>query len=317
MFSDGIRPGGDLTELDEKSETRRSSRRSTSRGHKKSRSKGSSSGRGPIAASDIAKSLLPHEGLPNVCGFGPMEASLLIEKFQANSESIAFALNRNLRVYVKLVHYSPASDYVWNFRTQGMTAVGQDEIVILLIKNEDLPPRDIFEHLQGLYEQAGTRGQITDMGYSVILSGCKFLDSNDFGGFLFFRHTFQCLDGLDIPSSTDPFLFGVLITRWEMPWARVFPLRLLLRLGAESRYYPTPLWSWRARKTVYKEIGQTIMQVLCDFRNFSYSLPIIKGMVIHMEDKLTTVLIPQSSYAQIQKGTIFVKLLKSLRSSLA
>lgn len=316
MFSDGIRPGGDLTELDEKSETRRSSRRSTSRGHKKSRSKGSSSGRGPIAASDIAKSLLPHEGLPNVCGFGPMEASLLIEKFQA-SESIAFALNRNLRVYVKLVHYSPASDYVWNFRTQGMTAVGQDEIVILLIKNEDLPPRDIFEHLQGLYEQAGTRGQITDMGYSVILSGCKFLDSNDFGGFLFFRHTFQCLDGLDIPSSTDPFLFGVLITRWEMPWARVFPLRLLLRLGAESRYYPTPLWSWRARKTVYKEIGQTIMQVLCDFRNFSYSLPIIKGMVIHMEDKLTTVLIPQSSYAQIQKGTIFVKLLKSLRSSLA
>ena len=106
--------------------------------------------------------------------------------------------------------------------------------------------------------------------FRVILSGSTFLGSQDFGGFLYFRHTFQCLDGLDLPQS--PFLFGVLITRWEMPWARVFPLRLLLRLGAESRYYPTPLWSWRDRTSVYKEIGQTIMQVLCDFRNFTYSV---------------------------------------------
>ena len=169
---------------------------------------------------------------------------------------------------------SPVSDFVWNFKTQGMTAVGQDEIVILLVKksDEDLPPRDIFEHLQSLYEQSGNGAHVLDMGYSVILSGSRFLDSTDFGGFLFFRHTFQCLDGLDVPK--DPFLFGVLITRWEMPWARVFPLRLLLRLGAESRYYPTPLWSWRERSTVYKEIGQTIMQVLCVshfFLRFTYS----------------------------------------------
>jgi MAD (mothers against decapentaplegic) interacting protein len=82
----------------------------------------------------------------------------------------------------------------------------------------------------------------------------------------------------------------------------VFPLRLLLRLGAESRYYPSPLWSWRDRTTVYKEIGNTIMKLLSDFRNFTYSLPIIRGMVIHMEDKLTTVLIPQNNYAQIQKA---------------
>ena len=31
-----------------------------------------------------------------------------------------------------------------------------------------------------------------------------------------------------------------------------------------------------------------------DFRNFTYSLPIIRGMVIHMEDKLTTVIIPKN-----------------------
>lgn len=177
---------------------------------------------------------------------------------------------------------TPVSEFVWNFKTEGMNAVGQDEIVILLVKSpdEDVPPRDIFEHLQELYETAGTGAQVGDMGYSVILSGSKFLGSTDFGGFLYFRHsfqvwltmfnlsavvslndTFQCLDGLDLPK--EPFLFSVLITKWEMSWARVFPLRLLLRLGAESRYYPTPLWSWRERTTVYKEIGQTIMKVLC------------------------------------------------------
>ena len=297
MFSDGIRPGGDLTELDGSPETRRPSRRSGSRGHKKNRSRH----KGPIAASDVAKSLIPNEGLPYVSGQGHVESKDLVLKFLMQ-ESVPFTLNRNLRVYVKLLHYSPVSEFVWNFRTQGMTAVGQDEIVILLVKSpeEDVPPRDVFEHLQTLYEQAGRGGQVSDMGYSVILSGSTFLGSQDFGGFLYFRHTFQCLDGLDLPQS--PFLFGVLITRWEMPWARVFPLRLLLRLGAESRYYPTPLWSWRDRTTVYKEIGQTIMQVLCDFRNFTYSVPIIKGMVIHMEDKLTTVLIPKNSYSQIQKA---------------
>ncbi len=40
-------------------------------------------------------------------------------------------------------------------------------------------------------------------------------------------------------------LFGVLCLRPEMPWARVFPLRLMLRLGAEYRYYPAPLVSTR------------------------------------------------------------------------
>jgi MAD (mothers against decapentaplegic) interacting protein len=46
----------------------------------------------------------------------------------------------------------------------------------------------------------------------------------------------------------------------------------------------------------------TFFLFLQDFRNFTYSLPIIRGMVIHMEDKLTTVLIPQNNYAQIQKA---------------
>ena len=49
----------------------------------------------------------------------------------------------------------------------------------------------------------------------------------------------------DILLPPPPVLFAVLIMRWEIPWARVFPLRLMLRLGAEFRYYPSPLVSVR------------------------------------------------------------------------
>lgn len=59
-----------------------------------------------------------------------------------------------------------------------------------------------------------------------------------------------------------PCLVGVLLQRWEIPWAKVFPLRLLLRLGAEFRYYPCPLFSVRKRKPVFGEIGHTIINLL-------------------------------------------------------
>lgn len=59
----------------------------------------------------------------------------------------------------------------------------------------------------------------------------SFLGSKDHAGMLFFSPTCQPLDGLTLPPQ--PFLFGVLIQKLEVPWAKVFPLRLLLRLGAE------------------------------------------------------------------------------------
>ena len=60
---------------------------------------------------------------------------------------------------------------MWNFKTQGMTAVGQDEFAILLVKNpdENVPPRDIFEHLQSLYEQAGRGCHISGKYLFLIL----------------------------------------------------------------------------------------------------------------------------------------------------
>lgn len=58
----------------------------------------------------------------------------------------------------------------------------------------------------------------------------SFLGSKEHGGFLFLKQSFQPLDGLGLPQSF--FLFGVLIHKLEVPWAKVFPLRLVLSMGA-------------------------------------------------------------------------------------
>jgi MAD (mothers against decapentaplegic) interacting protein len=79
-------------------------------------------------------------------------------------------------------------------------------------------------------------------------------------------------------------------------------LRLVLRLGAEYRYYPCPLVSVRFRDAVYFELGHTIIRVLADFRNFAYSLPKVQGLTIHMQDNTTHVRFPKNRYNQVIKG---------------
>ena len=66
MFSDGIRPGGDLTELDGREGHRTLGRRPGSRG-KSGRRRGRGVA-GPVGAQDVAASMLPPEGLPLVSG---------------------------------------------------------------------------------------------------------------------------------------------------------------------------------------------------------------------------------------------------------
>lgn len=119
----------------------------------------------------------------------------------------------------------------------------------------------------------------------------NFLGSKEHGGFLYIRTTFQCLEKVNVPEN--PFLVAILIHRWEVPWAKIFPLRLMLRLGALHRYYPSPHVSVRGRNSVYAEIAQTIINFLADFRTYSYTLPTIHGMYIHMEERTTSMLIPR------------------------
>ncbi|KAF5284252.1 hypothetical protein FQR65_LT00252 [Abscondita terminalis] len=217
------------------------------------------------------------------------------------SEEMSFAIQSNLYVHVKIINMSCCiNKWAWCFTSQGLITVGQDEIVLLLefMDNEKMVPKDIFLHFNSIYLDAKRGTSIAEHGMSIHETN-NFLDSKNHIGFLYIRPTFQCLQNVIVPK--EPYLIGILIHRWEMPWAKIFPLRLILRLGAEYRYYPSPIISSRHRESVFVEIGHTIINLLADFRNFSYTLPNIRGLTIHMEEKNTTVTIPLNRYDQVLK----------------
>lgn len=84
--------------------------------------------------------------------------------------------------------------------------------------------------------------------------------------------------------------------------------------------------SIRNRPALFTDIGHTIISLLAvsdsfyvshnrglrillrndspnvifqDFRKYSYSLPSVRGLMIHMEDRLTTILLPRNRYDQV------------------
>ncbi|EDW72391.2 uncharacterized protein Dwil_GK20901 [Drosophila willistoni] len=233
----------------------------------------------------------------------------LVERLQ--HETLKFIVKNNFYVYVKIVNMSCCMNrWVLNFTTSGLHHVGNDELIILLEIKEpntnnkaeslEAVPRDVFQHLYEIYVEAeNARSGIHELAFSSPRKA-NFLGSREHGGFIYLRPTYQCLQGVIVPEN--PYLVAVLIHRHEVPWAKVLPLRLILRLGAQYRYYPCPLISVRNRESVYGEIAQTIINFLVDFRNYSYSLPAIRGLFIHMEDRQTTVLIPRHRQQDVIKA---------------
>ncbi|PSN56198.1 hypothetical protein C0J52_01424 [Blattella germanica] len=182
-----------------------------------------------------------------------------------------FAINRNLFVHIKILNLDCCVNRTcWCFTTSGMSCVGQDEIMIILecLPDETCIPKDIFRHLNTLYQDASRGNTVSELGHTVF-QGVPFLNSSDHGGFIYIRPSFQCLQKLIIPPS--PYLVAILVHRWETPWATVFPIRLMLRLGAEYRYYPCMLVSIRNRRPVYWEIGHTIINLLAVIRALNNS----------------------------------------------
>uniref|UniRef100_G3PWB9 Zinc finger FYVE-type containing 9 n=1 Tax=Gasterosteus aculeatus aculeatus TaxID=481459 RepID=G3PWB9_GASAC len=224
----------------------------------------------------------------------PSEIVLMQQLEEENPDPLVFVLNANLLAMVKLVNY--VNRKCWYMTTKGMHAVGQAEVVILLqcLPDEKTIPKDIFTHFVQLYQEA-LSGKHTITG-----STRSFLGSKEHGGFLYISPSFQSLQDLLLPNP--PYLFGILVQKWETPWAKVFPIRLMLRLGAEYRFYPCPLFSVRFRKPLFGETGHTIMNLLADFRNYQYTLPVVKGLVVDMEVKKTSIKIPSNRYNELMKA---------------
>lgn len=313
MFSDGIRPGGDLSDevvpsampgpprelgcRDGPAESLLQERR--------------------VVLSDIEGSLPPVALSASQRDLKlEDEADLMIVLQDPNVEPVAFALTRNLHVLVKIVTVEcGGARQCWNFCSRGLATLGVDEVVLLLERDagESRIPRDalrLYATLQGIGATGAHRGAVaggplmggggasTSMANVGAFQPLPFpegvLGSSDHGGFLLLPHMGQCLDGLVLPRP--PWLCAVLLQRLEMPWARLLPLRLLLRLGAEFEVYPYPMVSVRGRRSVYLEVGHTIMTVLLDFRNFQYQLASLSGLLVHLEGRQTTVRVPRNRY---------------------
>ncbi|KFQ32449.1 Zinc finger FYVE domain-containing protein 9 [Mesitornis unicolor] len=256
-----------------------------------------------------AMNLIPEDGLPPILiSTGvkgdyaveerPSQISVMQQLEDGGPDPLVFVLNANLLSMVKIVNY--VNRKCWCFTTKGMHAVGQSEIVVLLqcLPDEKCLPKDIFNHFVQLYRDALAGNVVGNLGHSFFSQ--SFLGSKEHGGFLYVAATYQSLQDLVLP--TPPYLFGILIQKWETPWAKVFPIRLMLRLGAEYRLYPCPLFSVRFRKPLFGETGHTIMNLLADFRNYQYTLPVVQGLVVDMEVRKTSIKIPSNRYNEMMKA---------------
>ncbi|RZC39224.1 DUF3480, FYVE, SARA and/or Mpp10 domain containing protein, partial [Asbolus verrucosus] len=207
MFCDGIRPGSDLTNLDNDFGY-------TEKNAKKTEDNAKIIEKSFPGLDPDTKSFIPKgDDLPPTvtinktdmsyteCSNGPSVVEML------RNEALIFSLQTNLLVHLKIINMDCCiNKLAWCFCTEGLISVGQDEIVILL----------------------------------------ELLDD----------------ENTNIIKPKEPYLIGILIHRWETPWAKLFPLRLILRLGAEYRYYPSPIISNRHRDSVFVEIGHTIINLL-------------------------------------------------------
>ncbi|XP_058267579.1 zinc finger FYVE domain-containing protein 16 isoform X4 [Hemibagrus wyckioides] len=230
------------------------------------------------------------EERPAVC-----QIMLLLE--EGGPRPLTFVLNANLLVNVKLTTY--CGKKCWCMSSNGLQGVGQRDLAFIIerLPEENSLPRDIFSLYISVYQDAQKGKYIEELGNVTFAD--SFLGSKEHGGFLFFSPSFQPLEGLDLPHSS--FLFGVLIHKLEVPWAKVFPLRLVLGMGAECNVYPCPLVSVRFRESVFRETGHTIMNLLSDLRNYQYSVPVVDSLRIHMEVGNSYIDIPKSKFNEMLK----------------
>ncbi|XP_029561901.1 zinc finger FYVE domain-containing protein 9 isoform X1 [Salmo trutta] len=323
-FADGILPNGEAAESPKPPATSPAPSRplAVSQCSNKSSTADSSEALSSAPAAPVGSpvgssiSLIPEDGLPPIListgvkgGTGghstdyaveerPSEIVLMQQLEEGGPDPLVFVLNANLLAMVKLVNY--VNRKCWYVTSKGMHAVGQAEVVVLLqcLPDEKSIPKDLFSHFVQLYQEALTGNVLTHLGHSFFTQ--SFLGSREHGGFLYVTPSFQSLQDLMLPNP--PYLFGVLLQKWETPWAKVFPIRLMFRLGAEYRFYPCPLFSVRFRKPLFGETGHTIMNLLADFRNYQYTLSMVKGLVVDMEVKKTCIKIPSNRYNELMKA---------------
>lgn len=212
-----------------------------------------------------------------------------------------------------------------------MCVNAQDELVFILkpLGSEfKQVPKQIIYHIMEIYEKSSKGFRISYMNHMLYnfdkeklfaeilhkysqnysLSPNVLLDNKDNSAFVYFQptkmHIENNLKKIENILPQEPYLIGLLIQKWEVPWAKLFPLRLILRFGEQFELYPCPIVSDHDRKPVYGEIGHSIMSLLSDTRNFQYTIPQIDGITIILDGLKTSISIPESQYDLLMKSLL-------------
>lgn len=362
MFSDGIRPGTDLSEgysnpISPSSSNNNSissnflilTRQSKSSNSSKSRNSCKSSGPSHITVCDELGYLPPivlaksstlssnidlksiSTNLTSACSSSTPDANLYncligfdqVIELIGSEGIITFMLLKDFYLQVKIVKAHKNQDGLsnfqsnqiedqssnetdmdefWCFASDGLSRFGQKEIVLVLDrdKGDSYIPRDVFKIYLTIHELALRRQSLENLGNLLFQDGL--FNNKDTAGLLLVRHM-ECQDVKNLVLPNTGFLFALLLQRWEVPWSKVFPVRLLLRLGHKLGHYPYPLISYRTRAPVYYEVGHTIISILGDFRNFRYSITHVEGLkvMIIKSEKRVLIQLNQSCYQQFNK----------------
>ena len=182
MFSDGIRPGGDLSE-ENTSTTSTGSRRSKrisspqteNRSHHGSGRSKHKSNSNRTTVSDAAGPLPPIIFSKEIAANSTVETLMTCLRDE-QYPPVTFYLCKNLHMLAKLVTLDCcAKNEVWSFASRGLSAVGQDEISIIIAKlDEDASiPRDVFGLLTNIYDSA-LRGITVFLLQSIFLKPFHF-----------------------------------------------------------------------------------------------------------------------------------------------
>ncbi|TKC97156.1 hypothetical protein [Polyangium fumosum] len=150
--------------------------------------------------------------------------------------------------------------HFWTYVSEGLWPLGQREIRFSIKREpgdaEGAFDRELFK-LYGLIYELAQQGQLVDVHGRSLLAGPPLLGRDDFHCIIYGPP--QPVEGI---TATAPFLTAVIVTTEEEEvGGKAGYARILARLGAEARFYPTPFWTDRKRASVARpgEVDKTLI----------------------------------------------------------
>ncbi len=157
-----------------------------------------------------------------------------------------------VRVVAHHVPAGPRSYACWTYISEGLSRVGQEELVFTLRRRrgeaEDAFPTDPIMFFRQVYSLAEQKRIVGPWAYTVFGSPRGFLGFTQHIGFAYARP--EALPGVELPPLESSLALTLLLPTEAEVVERVGPYRILSLLGIKNRYYPYPSWSDRDRAPV-------------------------------------------------------------------